>query len=412
MTWQRRRLKHLAAIRVSNVDKKAANDEIPVRLVNYTDVYYHDRLSPDMGLMSASASAGQAAAFRLYEGDVVITKDSETPDDIGVASFVDQAADDMVCGYHLAVLRPLADAIDGHYLFWAMSSDVARKQLSAGATGVTRFGLRLDVIGSVELPAPPLHAQRAIADFLDAETARIDALIAKKRRMIELLEERWERLVLDTVSGRWLGSSVRWTLDVPPGFGELPDHWPVRTVWTLFRSGRGRVLSHEEIAANPGPYPVYSSQTANDGRMGSIDSFDFDGEYLTWTTDGANAGTVFHRTGKFNCTNVCGTLQASEDLDYRFMRHALSVATRWFVRQDINPKLMNDVMLSIRVPAPRVEVQRQAADRIESEATARAAVWGLLENQLGLLAERRQALITAAVTGELDVAESIAEEAS
>ncbi|ENA25807.1 type I restriction modification DNA specificity domain protein [Escherichia coli P0299438.10] len=69
---------------------------------------------------------------------------------------------------------------------------------------------------------------------------------------------------------------------------------------------RGRVMSKGYLTENFGPYPVYSSQTANNGKIGSINTFDFDGEYISWTTDGANAGTVFYRTGKFSITNVCG----------------------------------------------------------------------------------------------------------
>ena len=72
---------------------------------------------------------------------------------------------------------------------------------------------------------------------------------------------------------------------------------------------RGRVMSKEYLAENAGEHPVYSSQTANNGEIGRIETFDFDGEYISWTTDGANAGTVFHRKGKFSITNVCGIIK-------------------------------------------------------------------------------------------------------
>ena len=63
---------------------------------------------------------------------------------------------------------------------------------------------------------------------------------------------------------------------------------------------RGRVMSKGFLSENTGIFPVYSSQTANDGMIGSIDTYDFDGEYISWTTDGANAGTIFYRKGKFS----------------------------------------------------------------------------------------------------------------
>lgn len=90
--------------------------------------------------------------------------------------------------------------------------------------------------------------------------------------------------------------------------GEIPDTWTMPTVGKVCKLGRGRVISNIEISENPGEYPVYSSQTSNNGILGYLSSYDFEGEYATWTTDGANAGRVFFRSGKFNCTNVCGTM--------------------------------------------------------------------------------------------------------
>ena len=93
-------------------------------------------------------------------------------------------------------------------------------------------------------------------------------------------------------------SGVEW-------IGEIPEEWVITTVGRLNNLGRGRVISNIEIGTNSGNYPVYSSQTENEGIMGYLNTYDFEGEYVTWTTDGANAGTVFYRKGKFNCTNVC-----------------------------------------------------------------------------------------------------------
>jgi type I restriction enzyme S subunit len=171
----------------------------------------------------------------------------------------------------------------------------------------------------------------------------------------------------------------------------------------LFRLGRGRVISNEEILDNPGQYPVYSSQTDNEGVMGYLGTYDFEGNYITWTTDGANAGTVFARTGKFNCTNVCGTLlPQNEDIDLRFFRHALDITTSWFVRHDINPKLMNNVMAKIRVQVPPPEEQRVIADFLDHETAKIDALIAKKERLIELLIEKRTALISHAVTKGLD----------
>ncbi|WNK19474.1 restriction endonuclease subunit S [Halomonas piscis] len=108
---------------------------------------------------------------------------------------------------------------------------------------------------------------------------------------------------------------------VPLGYkrtevGVIPRDWRIQKIDQLAMLGRGRVISHNEIRRSINQqYPVFSSQTSNEGLMGYIDSYDFDGEYVTWTTDGVNAGRVFHRTGRFNCTNVCGTLKIKEGID-------------------------------------------------------------------------------------------------
>ena len=121
------------------------------------------------------------------------------------------------------------------------------------------------------------------------------------------------------------------------------------------------------IQEHEGDYPVYSSQTENHGIMGRIDTYMYDGEYLTWTTDGANAGTVFYRNGKFNITNVCGLLkQKSADICLAYLYHFLSVRAKDYVNSGMgNAKLMSNVMGSIKVFLPQLNRQKQIADTLD-----------------------------------------------
>lgn len=141
-----------------------------------------------------------------------------------------------------------------------------------------------------------------------------------------------------------------------------------KKILNLFDDGRGRIINNEYIDEHPGMYPVYSSQTSNEGIFGNIDTFDFDGEYLTWTTDGVNAGTVFYRNGKFNCTNVCGTLKLKdnvEDLNMIYASVALGIVTPFHVTKVGNNKLMNDVMKNIEIPIPDISLQEQFAEFVK-----------------------------------------------
>ena len=200
--WEVRRLRNAVDMRVSNVDKHIKAGELPVRLCNYVDVYKNERITDDMPFMRATATASEIARFRLELGDVLITKDSETWNDIGVPSLVDYAASDLVCGYHVAVLRSLKASLDGRYLHRLLQSSVVGSQFHISANGVTRYGLTHEAIKSVVLPLPPLAEQAAIARHLDKATADIDAAMENARRQVELLREYRARLIADVVTGR------------------------------------------------------------------------------------------------------------------------------------------------------------------------------------------------------------------
>lgn len=139
--------------------------------------------------------------------------------------------------------------------------------------------------------------------------------------------------------------------------------WKCYKVSEIADIGRGRVISSKEIANQNNPqYPVYSSQTSNEGVMGYLDNYAFDGEYITWTTDGANAGTVFYRNGRFNCTNVCGTLKLHYQFDAYYCSLVLANATKKYVSVNLaNPKLMNNTMAAIKLYLPPFQEQKRMA---------------------------------------------------
>ena len=211
--WEVRRLRTVAEMRVSNVDKHTKENEFPVRLCNYVDVYKNDRITQEMSFMKATASRDEIERFRLKQDDVLITKDSEAWDDIGVPALVTEPADDLISGYHLALLRPFNQML-GAYLAWTLQSKAIAYQFHVEAKGVTRYGLTHAGIQSVNLPLPPLPEQAAIVRYLDKATADIDTAISRTRRQIELLQEYRTRLIADVVTGK---------LDVRGAAANLPD---------------------------------------------------------------------------------------------------------------------------------------------------------------------------------------------
>ena len=133
-----------------------------------------------------------------------------------------------------------------------------------------------------------------------------------------------------------------------------PNGVEYKKIGEVCEISRGIVMSKDFIRDNLGDYPVYSSQTENDGCLGNINTYKYDGEYLTWTTDGANAGTVFYRNGKFSVTNVCGLLKViNENLTTKFLFYALNIEAPKHVNRGMgNAKLMSNVMDAISIPVP------------------------------------------------------------
>ena len=118
-------------------------------------------------------------------------------------------------------------------------------------------------------------------------------------------------------------------------------------------------MSKDYLITHAGEYPVYSSQTVDDGVFGRISTYDYDGEYITWTTDGANAGSIFYRNGKFSITNVCGLLKVkSDNVNTKFLAYSLATVAKKYVSAGMgNPKIMSNVMANVKLQIPSLVEQ-------------------------------------------------------
>lgn len=184
-------------IRVSNVDKKIYPDKSIVKLCNYMDAYSNDYISSKISFSFGSADINEIQKFGLNVDDVVITKDSETPEDIAVSSVVIEDLKDVVCGYHLAILRPNRDLLDGKYLMFKLKSEELKRYFLSAAKGSTRFGLTIGDIENAKIKFPSLSAQQQIAKILstaDAVIEKTQAAIAKYKAIKQgLLQDLFTR---------------------------------------------------------------------------------------------------------------------------------------------------------------------------------------------------------------------------
>ena len=128
--WKIKKLKFVTHIRNSNVDKTIKKDEKPIHLCNYTDVYYNDRITSSLEFKIVSATELEIERFQLRRGQVIITKDSESWEDIGVPAFVDENMPDVLCGYHLSVLEPSPE-LHGEFLAWHCRAEIFERSIQA-----------------------------------------------------------------------------------------------------------------------------------------------------------------------------------------------------------------------------------------------------------------------------------------
>lgn len=427
--WEVRRVRNVAEMRISNVDKHTIESEQPIRLCNYVDVYKNDYIGPNMPFMQATATKEEITRFHLVAGDVLITKDSEAWDDIGVPALVVESANDLVCGYHLALLRPFDNRLMGGYLLHALQSRGIRSQFHIKANGVTRYGLSYGAIKSVSVPVPSLLEQIAIAWFLDRINRRIRRYIRAKQKLIALLEEQNQTVMHEAVTGRidvrtsrsylaYKDSGVEW-------LGRVPKHWETRRLKSIARLRYGLGQPPQEIKDG---LPLLRATNVDHGRILEtnlvyIDPFDVpkgrdtfltkdeiivvrsgaytaDSAIVTEAYDGAVAGydmivTVTGAVPEFIATALlCEYVRDDQ----------LVIASTRFAQPHINAEELGTAVFLIPSLPEQTAILRYLAK-------ARATIGTAIERahrEIALLREYRTRLIADVVTGKLDVREAAA----
>jgi type I restriction enzyme, S subunit len=200
--WEVKRLKDLSDIQNSNVDKKSYDDEVPVKLCNYVDVYKNEFIDSSLSFMEATANQSEIKQFTIKKNDVFITKDSETCDDIAIPALATESLDGVLCGYHLARFRMKEKVFLGSYLFRLFQSKSYGFRFVISSKGITRVGLGQSAIADSLTPVPPLSEQKVIADYLDTKTTQIDQIIQTLNTQIEKLKELRKTLINDVVTGK------------------------------------------------------------------------------------------------------------------------------------------------------------------------------------------------------------------
>ena len=417
--WEAKRLKTMASVQLSNVDKKTEEGQPPVQLCNYVDVYYNDTITADLEFMSASAPLEQRQRFQLQVGDVLITKDSESWDDIAVPAVVVQELPDVLCGYHLAQIRPRPE-LDGRFLARQFSAIGTRDQFHVAANGITRFGLGGDAIRTGVFPIAPIEEQRAIAAFLDRETAKIDELVAKKEQLIELLQEKRTALIARAVT-RGLNSNVpmkdsgiQWLRRIPAHWNVVALRWACHSIETggtpsvhvMDDQGTGLVdwFTPGDFGANLVLRASGRKLTQEAVSLGEANLFPAGSVFVVGI--GATLGKVGLIEKPASCNQQVNILIPRADVDSIFLANVLlgfADVLKMMANSATLPILNQQQIGAIHIPIPPTREQRRIASAITREIHRIGLIRSTARRTIDLLTEYRTALISAAVTGKIDV---------
>lgn len=195
--WDLLQIQDIGEINPSNVDKKSNESEDSVYLCNYMDVYENEYITNEIEFMEATATTREKKRFSISKGDVMFTKDSEDKHDIAVPAVVKEHLDNVLCGYHLYLLKPNENITHGAYLSKALQSYPVRCQFSSKAQGLTRYGLNVPAVEKSVIPIPPLNEQKRITEVLQT----VDDKIARNEHVVVSLESIKAGLMQDLLSG-------------------------------------------------------------------------------------------------------------------------------------------------------------------------------------------------------------------
>src|SRR5699024_4898057 len=277
---------------------------------------------------------------KVKYGDIFFTISSEVPEEVGMSSVMRKDINNLYLNSFSFGLRPYEnselDMIFSSYLFRTLTF---RKKMYILAQGISRYNISKANVMKLEIALPSVNEQKKIGRLL----YKLDSMITlhnKKLKFLKKLENAYSVCLFDFKNSAPL---VR--------FSNFNNDWEMFKVKDLFTVTRGQVLSVDNISkfkTDNNKFPVYSSQTHNNGLLGYYHDFLFD-TAITWTTDGANAGTVKFRSGNFYSTNVNGVLISDDGYACEAVAKIIEKETpRWVVRVG-NPKLMNNVMSDITI---------------------------------------------------------------
>ena len=330
-----------------NIKQNEASPEYETPCVRYGELYhlYNEIISEVVNKTNLDKSD---LTFSIGN-EILLPSAGEDPLDIGSASAL--TIKGVAIGRTINILRPLKKNLYSNIYVSYYINEKLKKKISTLAKGVSISNVYNSDLKILNALLPSISEQQKISSFL----LLINSRIQTQNKIINDLK------TLKTATAKKIFSQeFRFKDDNGNDFPE----WEVREVGEVFKITRGNVLAMNLVSNQcneKNTYPVYSSQTKNNGLAGYYTDFLFE-DAITWTTDGANAGDVNYRSGKFYCTNVCGVLISNEGYANSCIAELINSVSKNYVSYVGNPKLMNGVMSEIKIPFPSLPEQTKIAN--------------------------------------------------
>jgi type I restriction enzyme S subunit len=303
------------------------------------------------------------------------------------------------CSTELIVMRP-RPSVDDRWLAYLAQSDLLVEWAIATSEGVKMPRTSWEKIRLLQVYAPPKPVQRAIADYLDAETARIDALVVTRRRMLQLLDERLDALITRTLDRPdWQLIPLKWTTRVTVGIVNKPAELYVDVGLPCLRG------------VNIQPGTVSDSDLVHisaEGNAANAKSILREGDVVVVRTGNAGAAAVVPPWAVGgNCVDLL-IVRRADTIDPRFLEIVLNsaVVRRQIAEQSVGAlqaHFNTESLAVLRVPVPSTDEQAEVLADLDAARAEARGMRDVVARQVGLLAERRRAVITAAVAGDLAI---------
>jgi type I restriction enzyme, S subunit len=401
--WELKRLKHLAWLNPETLTE----DTDPTLEMTYVDIGGVNNLGRIVESEPLTFAAAPSRARRLVRnGDVIV---STVRTYLRAIAPIRDPDPRLVVSTGFAVVRP-EDGLTTDYAAYALRAPYFVERVVANSKGVSYPAITEGEIGAYELALPPDPEQYAIATFLDHETAKIDALVVKEERLIELLQEKRAALISQAVT-KGLDPNVPMKDSGFDWLGKIPAHWEVKRLKHLFVNldHRRAPISGEERASMVKDYPYYGAS----GVIDHVEGYLFDEPLVLVAEDGANLYSrstplAFVATGKYWVNNHAHILRPL-DRNVEYWAHVLaSIVFDPWITGSAQPKLTGDALGSIPLPVPAADEQTTILAKCSHAASESHSLITKVRDAIDRLQELRTALISAAVTGKIDVREEVA----